>query len=444
MRNVRDKLCGHTWPPDKRADLDAISIAVLSSRLLLDLSPTASDARRHEEELVRNHLRILYSVHQNGEVIVTGSSPEPLIAEAAARIMHSKIIENGNTVPYMDFWHLLGKFVARGLAAQEAIGELIGRALSISAMDSAIHGLPKVCELDYQMPVTVADYYKALLTDELWDALRKSTPANRAQLTKISATTTFEDAFQHAYFHFSHYAKANDSSPMCDTYAWANWLRGIAVVCQLNQELSDRMMPIYFSDWGGVSPQSISVNLDQDKTGQSADPHYIGIQSAEKLSVFSHGHQLPYIAAVHCYGLTENQGTTVTESIDRNFRGKPKNEEAPRYQIDIRGLDAYGSLTDTVKNVIRMMINHSRNVIFMNHSRTYNVPSLRRMLPVLTQDPASTEWFGGFADADAWSASHTLIANPPTAGPKKRKAMPSTGVPPEKKQKVDLKGKGKA
>ena len=440
MRNVRDKLCGHAWPPDKRADLDATSIAVLSSRLLLDLSPTTSDAQRYDKELVRNHLRMLYSVHRNQEVIVTGSSSEPLIAEAAAQIMHFKITENGNTVPYMDFWHLLGKFVEHGLAAQGAIGGLIGRALSISAMDRAIHGLPKNCELNYQMPVTVADYYKALLTDESWEALRKSTPANRAQLTKISAMTTFEDAFKNAYFHFSHYAKANDSSPMCETYAWANWLRGTAVVCQLNQELSDRMMPIYFSNRGGVSPQSVSVNLNQDKTGQSADPRYIGIQSAEKLSVFSHGHRLPYIAAAHCYGLTEKQGTTVTKSINHNFRGKPDDQEAPRYQIDICGLDAYGNLTDTVKNVIRMMINRSKNAIFMNHSRTYNVPFLRRMLPVLTQDSASTEWFGGFASADAWSASYTPTANPPTAGPKKRKAMPSTGGPPEKKQK----GKRKA
>ena len=344
----------------------------------------------------------------------------------------------------MDFWDLLGKFVNHGLAAQGAIGELIGRALSISAMDRAIDGLPKVCELRYQTPIKVADYYKALLTDGSWQALSKSTPANRAKLTETSAKTAFEDAFKDAYFHFSHYGKANDSSPMCDTYAWANWLRGTAVVCQLNQELTDRMMPIYFSDRGGVSPRSISVNLNQDKTGQSADPRYVGIQSAEKLSVFSHGFRLPYIAAVHCYGLTENQGITVTTPIGRDFRGKSTDEEAPRYQIDIRGLDVYKDISDTVKNVIRMMINRSKNAIFINHSRQYNVPLLRRMLPVLTQDLASTEWFGGFSNADTWSASQTPIANPPTAGPKKRIGMSSTEGPSEKKQKVDLKWKRKA
>jgi len=91
-----------------------------------------------------------------------------------------------------------------------------------------------------------------------------------------------------------------------------------------------------------------------------------------------------------------------------------------------------------------MMINHLKNAIFINHSREYNVPLLQQMLPMLTQDLALTEWFGGFGNANTWSASQTLIANPLTAGPKKRKCMPLTEGPSEKKQKVDLKGKRKA
>jgi len=340
-------------------------------------------------------------VHENLETIVTGSSPEPLVAEASAQIMYHTL---ENNEPYMDLWYLLGKFVGHGLAAQGAIGELIGRALSISAMDHAIHALPTACELDYQAPVTIADYYKAFLTDEAWEALRHSIPANRAQLSDNSATRTFEDAFQDAYFHFSHYGKANDSSPMRDTYAWANWLRGTAVVCQLNQELTDRMAPIYFSSLGNVSPKTISVNLDQDKTGQSVNPFTVAIQSAEDLSIFSCGNKLPYIAAVHCYALTENEGIIVTNPSPYTPRNTKDDEEAPRYQIDFRGLSAYGIITDTVRLSIRAMIDHSKNAVFKNHSRDYGVPSLRRMLPVFTDNPVSTEWFGGVDRADAWNA----------------------------------------
>ena len=67
--NVQQKLFGQPWPPEASAapaDFDLSTIAVLSARLLLDLNPVAgSDAKQYEGELVRNHLRILNSVHQN-------------------------------------------------------------------------------------------------------------------------------------------------------------------------------------------------------------------------------------------------------------------------------------------------------------------------------------------------------------------------------------------
>lgn len=407
MSNVREKLCGSSWPPSAPADLNATSIAVLSARLHLDLSLATAEAKIYEKELVRNHLRMLYSVHKNRQIIVTGSSPEPLIAEASAQIT-SYTLEN--KAPYIDLWSLLGKFINHGLATQDAIGQLIGRALSISAMDHAIDGLPKVCELRYQAPVKVADYYKALLTDEAWEALSQSVPANHARLSDESANRTFKDAFQDAYFHFSHYGKANDASPMRDLYAWANWLRGTAVFCQVNQELTDRMTPIYFSRLGNVSPKTISVNLDQDRTGESVTPANVAIQSAEGLSIFSLGNKLPYIAAVHCYALTASQGAGITvtqrnESSD--LRHHKKDKEAPRYQIDLRGLSAYRNIADPVRDSIQAMIDHPKNGLFTNHARPYGVPSLKRMLPVQTRDAASTEWFGGFDNAVAWDNGAT-------------------------------------
>jgi hypothetical protein len=76
-----------------------------------------------------------------------------------------------------------------------------------------------------------------------------------------------------------------------------------------------------------------------------------------------------------------------------------------RYQIDFRGLSAYyGNITDAVKIAIRTMINQSKNAVFIDHTRDYGVPTLRRTLPVLTKDPASTEWLGGFDRANTWNA----------------------------------------
>jgi len=264
MSVIQEKLSDRPWPPTAPAELDASSIAIWSGRLLLDLAPATVSAKGFETELVRNHLRMLYSVHPDRDTIVTGSSPEPLIAEAAARFIHHNL-ENGAL--YMNLWGLLEKYIDHGLAAQGDIGELMGRALSISAMDRAINNLSDagICELKYQMPVTATDYYKAFCTPEAWERLRKSIPANNSQLSSDSKKKRFENAFKNAYFHFSHYGKANDTSPIQDLAAWAHWLRRTAIFCQLNQDLTDPMTPIYFPAEGGVSPKSISANLDQDK-----------------------------------------------------------------------------------------------------------------------------------------------------------------------------------
>ena len=106
---------------------------------------------------------MLYSVHKDHQTIVTGSSSEPLAAEASTQIMHHSL-DNG--APYTNVWNLLERFVNYGLAAQGVIGELIGWVLSISAMDCAMEKKLELCELKYQTPVTVMDYYKSLLTDE--------------------------------------------------------------------------------------------------------------------------------------------------------------------------------------------------------------------------------------------------------------------------------------
>ena len=52
--------------------------------------------------------------------------------------MNDHYLSNGD--PYI--WSLLCEYIDHGLAAHGAIGELIGRALSISAMDRAIKRLP--------------------------------------------------------------------------------------------------------------------------------------------------------------------------------------------------------------------------------------------------------------------------------------------------------------
>jgi hypothetical protein len=395
MMTVREKLSGHRWPPLSPAKFGVSTVAVLSARLFLDISPISSQARQIEAELVRGHLRVLYSVREDLQTMVTGSSTEPLIAEAAAQIFNHTIDYNGNKEPYMNIWRILGEFVEQGLSSQGVIGELIGRTLSILAMDRAINALPSSehCELKFQTPITVTSYYAALLTDEAWEKLRRSIPANYLQLSEKSATTTFEDAFAEAYFHFSHYAMANDGTPFQDTSSWAHWMRGTAVICQLGQEAIDSANPIYFPKSGPISPQTMSMQGNQYKTGIHADPLFAGIQDAKTLGYFSEGRQMPYIAAVHCFALTKKEGIDVTTSNRYPHRHQERDKEAPRYQIHFLGLAAYRDISAHVKNDIHRMIDGSKDVLFKHHPRPYGLQLLRQMQPVLQGHEEATAWF---------------------------------------------------
>jgi hypothetical protein len=62
--------------------IDGCPFGSIAAQPLSDCSNT----QQYKEQLVRSHMRMLYSVRQNQHVMVTGSSPEPLLAEAARSI----------------------------------------------------------------------------------------------------------------------------------------------------------------------------------------------------------------------------------------------------------------------------------------------------------------------------------------------------------------------
>jgi hypothetical protein len=297
---------------------------------------------------------------------------------------------------YMCVWDMLVKFVDEGLAHKGTVGELVGHVLSILAMDKAIDDLPQHRELKYQTPITVAAYYQALLTNEAWDELHRSLPANGAELSKASAAMTFQDAFANAYLHFSHYARAHDSAPIKDTLLWALWLCGTAILGEHNQKLIDCVLPIFFAEPASpptaVSPMTVGVIYKQDKAGESACPDTVAIQHAESLNLYSQGQKSPYIAAVHCYALTTTEGIRMRMDSGYDLQHPENDEEVPHYQIDFWGMAAYRAATELVKANVQRMINSSKNALFINHPRDYGILLLREALPVLSGDLDTTKW----------------------------------------------------
>jgi hypothetical protein len=63
--------------------------AILSMRLLLSFEPLRESTRSFEAEQVAGYMRVAYSVPLHREYMRSGSSSEPILAEAAAQLMNA-------------------------------------------------------------------------------------------------------------------------------------------------------------------------------------------------------------------------------------------------------------------------------------------------------------------------------------------------------------------
>lgn len=75
----------------------------------------------------------------------------------------------------------------------------------------------------------------------------------------------------------------------------------------------------------------------------------MGVQYAETSTYFL----FPYVAAIRCYAPIQDEGITTTKQKPYNIQRPAKDEEAPRYQIDFRGIVAYRDLTVSIRNRIQ-------------------------------------------------------------------------------------------
>jgi hypothetical protein len=151
------------------------------------------------------------------------------------------------------------------------IGQLIGRVLGILAVDHAIQALPKHGPLRCQTPITGNAYYNALLSDDAWEKLGLSVPVNHRKLCEKLPTCTFEDAFcQCTSPFFPHYAKANDDTSFKDQHTRPLWLRGAAVLGRLNQQITDRGLPIHHTWAFWLRGTAVLGQLNQQMTALQA------------------------------------------------------------------------------------------------------------------------------------------------------------------------------
>ncbi|KAH7334529.1 hypothetical protein B0J17DRAFT_770850 [Rhizoctonia solani] len=172
-------------------------VAALSIRIGITFESTTHASREMESRLVESHMRVVYAIPQHREFMRTGSSSEPVLAEAAAQYLKDRA--NGGIA--LSGPRILSENCQKGFIARGERGELCGRLLMTAAHDLALHH------------VTILE----------------ATPATDDTGEKL------QDAFKEAYVSFSHFVQAGDSAMLGAKSLRTALFRGMAIQAKDNQ-----------------------------------------------------------------------------------------------------------------------------------------------------------------------------------------------------------------
>ncbi|KAF8747255.1 hypothetical protein RHS01_11366 [Rhizoctonia solani] len=229
-------------------------LAALSARIGLTFESISPTAREMESRQVELYMRIVYAIPEHREYMRTGSSSEPVLAEAAARYLYE----------------IHGGFLAKGER-----GELCGRLLMTIAHDIALMKKPYSFESPledplprFHRPIPLLDFLLALFAEEHHSMVLNATP-----ILSQGDAETLETRFQDAFVSFSHFALAENSDVFRADALQVALFRGVALQAKDNQPSIDAVIPIHMgSTEQAITMEAVSaINLQFKNRKRSLD-----------------------------------------------------------------------------------------------------------------------------------------------------------------------------
>ncbi|KAJ1307080.1 hypothetical protein OPQ81_001199 [Rhizoctonia solani] len=218
-------------------------LAALSVRIGVDFNSATAAAREAESQQVESHMRVVYAIPQHREYMRTGSSSEPVLAQAAAYYLNRTDISPGIALLGPE---ILKESSQKGFLARGERGELCGRLLVTIAHDIAVPQIPtKVLKslkdplVKFHRPVPVPDFLRALFADCHHKTILKATPITNEKGKKL------ETRFQNAFVCFSHFALAEDSDMLQAKSLRTALFRGMAIQAKDNQASIDAVILVH-------------------------------------------------------------------------------------------------------------------------------------------------------------------------------------------------------
>ncbi|KAI0298434.1 hypothetical protein B0F90DRAFT_702078 [Multifurca ochricompacta] len=245
-------LCGSPGPGPLS---DARIYAVLSQRLALDIgtsqfilpSVTPLNLAEIVHEQITYHMRVCISVGKEFESMRGVASSEPILSEAASRIMNDEL---GFNLPVA-----LEKVFSGFSVSQGARGELLVAAWFTWARDQVVKSKGEPCDGALCHFFTVKELFENLFPASVFKLIEKAKPSLCPQ--NGNANQLFEDAFKGARMHFNHFIKPYEHEVLARKYLIRFMARGAAALGANCQPGFDAVYPFLYGD----------IHLDVQKLG---------------------------------------------------------------------------------------------------------------------------------------------------------------------------------
>lgn len=394
-------------------------LAVLDTRLLLSFDIHEPNAEMMQQALVRSHMRILYSVPSDRQSSYSGYSSEPILAEAAAHVMNTRVFGQSHALK------TLGNHTASGLILKGERGELVARLILILAIDEAhrtCFGLPPpdgTRAVYYSRAVPVGTFLRALLAEDQWQRVRVARPDNMPG-------ETLEDVFKNAKVRFTHFARAGDARDADSLFAYAAMIRGMAIQCCHQQAAIDIVIPIFMDNPSSdrkVCEEETTAILISVKNRRNASSRTKVVIDEASIGFFPPGSAAskprPYITIVMELGIqneptsaakarstssgSANTGGARKASVSRMEVGPPVARRStrstaatttahPRYSIYIYGCSpsVYGVINDVDKDKYAGLLTLHRPLD--NSPRPELLSAIKALKPTFDDGDALSSW----------------------------------------------------
>ncbi|GAB1517064.1 hypothetical protein RhiTH_000107 [Rhizoctonia solani] len=329
-------------------------LAALSVRIGITFDYMSPAARETESQQVERHMRVVYAIPEHREYMRTGTSSEPVLAEAASKYLHDISGDGGIAISAP---RILADNCQKGFLARGERGELCGRLLMTIAHDIALTRAPYTIdppledpEPMFHRPVPVLAFLRSLFASEHHDTILKATPVSDEEEGQ-----SLELAFKDAFVCFSHFALAEDSDMLSSKALRTALFRGMAMQAKDNQPSIDAVIPIHMGsiDQAITTETTSAINLQFKNRKHSLDcpvDRTITVADAEK----------PVISIVFEFGETDSTlpRIQVRHEHHRRTRSNITHPDDKHYSFVTRGFgpETYESIPAEATHYYRTIL----------------------------------------------------------------------------------------